>query len=143
MAVRVINVMNKYDPCPCGTGKVYDKCCKKFHDGILPAKAVELMRSRYCAYAINLAEYIIDTTHKDNPNRVEDRSAWKSSLESFSTRVKFERLKVLSFEENKGEATVTFKAFLSQDGHDISFVEESKFKRENGKWLYLSGVISD
>lgn len=49
--------------CLCCSGKSYSDCCKLFHlNKKLPKTAEELMRSRYCAYAIPNGEYLILTT---------------------------------------------------------------------------------
>lgn len=37
--------------CPCFSGKPYGECCKPFHDGKKNPQPVEVMRSRYAAYA--------------------------------------------------------------------------------------------
>ena len=47
--------------CPCGTGKAYAKCCQIFHLGAYPDTAEQLMRSRYSAYALRDAQYLIKT----------------------------------------------------------------------------------
>ncbi|MEA2050584.1 MAG: YchJ family metal-binding protein, partial [Campylobacterota bacterium] len=47
--------------CPCGSGNKYKKCCQPFHKGILPQTALQLMRSRYCAFSITNYKYIIKT----------------------------------------------------------------------------------
>ena len=63
--------------CPCGTGLRYSECCKPIHKGLREAAdAVELMRSRYSAYARSLVDYIIKTTHPDNPSYKKDRDQW-------------------------------------------------------------------
>ena len=53
--------------CPCGSLKKYKKCCKLFHDDIKkPSNALELMKSRFSAFAFCKSDYIIKTTHKKN-----------------------------------------------------------------------------
>ena len=60
--------------CPCNSGKKYSNCCKTLHDGVFPESALSLMRSRYSAYALQKSEYIIHTTHPDNPNYEKNHS---------------------------------------------------------------------
>ena len=66
----------KFSPnnvCPCGSTKKYKKCCKPFHDKIFsPKTALELMKSRFCAFAVLNAEYIIFTSHENNPDFTND-----------------------------------------------------------------------
>ena len=53
--------------CPCGSLKKYKKCCKLFHDNIKkPSNALELMKSRFSAFAFFKSDYIIKTTHQKN-----------------------------------------------------------------------------
>ncbi|MCG3708998.1 SEC-C domain-containing protein [Aliarcobacter butzleri] len=71
--------------CPCGSLKKYKKCCKIFHDNIKkPSNALELMKSRFSAYAFEQSEYIIKTTYKDNPDFSTNISVWKEEIEMFS-----------------------------------------------------------
>ncbi len=126
--------------CPCGNNTKYKKCCKIFHENIeKPKTALELMRSRYCAFALNLSEYIIKTTHKDNLDFTNDILNWKKDIENFSLNTEFKDLEILEFLEGEFESFVTFKATLFQGNQDISFVEKSRFLKENNMWLYVDG----
>lgn len=126
--------------CPCGSLKKYKKCCKIFHDNIKkPSNALELMKSRFSAYAFEQSEYIIKTTYKDNPDFSTNISVWKEEIEMFSKNKNFEKLEILNFEESEFEAFVTFKATLFQNNNDISFIEKSRFKKLDGIWLYVDG----
>jgi len=53
--------------CPCCSLREYDLCCKPFHEGVLPENALQLMRSRYAAYVLNMPDYIVATTHPASP----------------------------------------------------------------------------
>lgn len=132
---------SKYFPCPCASKILYQKCCKVFHDGQLPAKALDLMKSRYSAYALNIPEYIISTTHRDNPNRIDNHEEWEKDLRTFSTKTQFDNLKIEEFMDGEDKATVVFTASLRQSGQDVSFTEKSTFLKEGEKWFYLSGEI--
>jgi SEC-C motif domain protein len=50
-------------PCPCGSGKGYAACCGLLHAGAPAADAEALMRSRYSAYVLGLADYLRATWH--------------------------------------------------------------------------------
>lgn len=130
--------------CPCGSLKKYKKCCKIFHDNIKkPSNALELMKSRFSAYAFEQSEYIIKTTYKDNPDFSTNISVWKEEIEMFSKNKNFEKLEILNFEESEFEAFVTFKATLFQNNNDISFIEKSRFKKLGDIWLYVDGKFYD
>lgn len=125
--------------CPCGSQKIYQECCQKYHQGILPENAELLMRSRYSAYALHHAPYIIATTHPKNSRYQNDLKKWTKEILEFSQNTLFEKLEVLEFEEGNEIAFVTFIAHLSQRGKVVSFKEKSRFEKVEGKWLYLSG----
>jgi len=127
--------------CPCGSGKMYAECCGMYHKGILPTKALELMRSRYSGYALNLADYIMETTHPDNPHYQTDKAAWKKSLQQYNKLTLFDGLTIIEFTDGDLEAFVTFHAQTRQRGRDTSFTERSRFLKVNGRWLYHSGVM--
>jgi SEC-C motif-containing protein len=59
--------------CPCGSGYLYPDCCGPLHDGEAPAPtAMALMRSRYCAFALGRAGYLLDTWHPSTrPDQLE------------------------------------------------------------------------
>ncbi len=128
------------DNCPCGSLIKYKKCCKPFHEDIkTPINALELMKSRYCAYAIEKSEYIISTTHQKNRDFNTDTKVWNNDILDFSRNTKFEKLEILEFIDGQTESFVTFKANITQNKQDVSFIEKSRFVKENGKWQYIDG----
>ena len=132
------------DICPCGSLKKYKKCCKPFHDKItFPKTALELMKSRFSAFAVLIADYIIFTTHENNSDYISDLKSWNQDIMNFSKNTRFERLEILDFIEGEVESFVTFKATLFQDNTDISFIEKSRFLKVEDKWLYVDGQFID
>jgi SEC-C motif-containing protein len=131
------------NPCPCGSQKKYKKCCKVFHDGNLPTTALKLMKSRYSAFAVHKAEYIIATTHSQNQDFTSDISSWKKGILDFCENTSFNGLEIIDFIDGELESYVTFKAILEQANQDATFTEKSRFLKENGKWLYVDGKFID
>ena len=132
------------DICPCGSTKKYKKCCKPFHDKItFPKTALELMKSRFSAFAVLIADYIIFTTHENNSDYISDLKLWNQDIMNFSKNTRFERLEILDFIEGEVESFVTFKATLFQDKNDISFIEKSRFLKTEGIWKYVDGQFID
>lgn len=125
--------------CPCGSGQAYKVCCQPFHEGKLPETALQLMRSRYSAYALHLPSYIMETTHPDNPHFNPDTIAWGQSISSFCLNTVFNKLEILNHQPLGNHATVTFVAHLTQNHKDASFQEQSYFEKVKGKWLYFNG----
>jgi SEC-C motif domain protein len=125
--------------CPCKSGQAYDRCCSPYHHGKDPENALALMRSRYSAYALELADYIIRTTHPTNPDYRSNLETWKKEILHFCQNTDFLNLKIHEFIDGENVAYVTFTAFLKQKGQDLSFKEKSLFLKEEQKWFYKSG----
>jgi SEC-C motif-containing protein len=124
-------------PCPCNSGYKYKKCCQKYHKGALPANALLLMRSRYSAYALGLADHIIRTTHHDNSDFTDALERWREDILTFCEKTDFKGLKIIEFLDGKDESYVTFEASLSSG----MLKEKSRFLKENGIWLYVDGIF--
>lgn len=123
--------------CPCKSQKKYNDCCRPYHEKTLcPSDAVALMRSRYSAYALALADYIIKTTHPDHIQMSMKIWQWREQILQFSQETEFLDLEILAFEELPGKAYVTFTASLRQQEKDVSFTEKSLFELKDGIWLY-------
>ena len=142
----------KKSSCPCGSGKSYSNCCKKYHTGEkLPDTAEELMRSRYTAYAKGLVDYVVQTTHPDNSAAKEDIKTLRDDVRATCDKITWDKLVILGNESgNDDEAFVTFKTYFkvvgqqgqrAQGFHTQSFIERSRFLRRpsDGAWLYVDG----
>lgn len=128
--------------CPCQNDHLYKVCCYPFHIGERqPQNPLELMKSRYSAYAMKLSDYIMDTTHPKNPQYETDRAHWKAQIDQFCYQTIFLNLEILSYSHNHYEGYVTFRASLEQKGQDVSFEEKSHFVYENSQWMYLNGQV--
>ncbi|MCK5293500.1 MAG: SEC-C domain-containing protein [Arcobacteraceae bacterium] len=127
--------------CPCGSKNKYKKCCQPFHKGKLPKTALELMKSRYSAYVVKNIDYIIKTTHKENLDFTIQIKQWKDDVLLFCEESNFIKLEILETNLNDLESFVTFKVELQIKNKDESFVEKSKFLKENNMWLYHSAIV--
>ncbi|MDP3464691.1 MAG: YchJ family metal-binding protein [Sulfuricurvum sp.] len=126
-------------PCPCHSGEKYKKCCQPYHKGILASNALKLMRSRYSAFAMELGEYVIRTTHPNNSDYSCETALWEKSILDFSRNNEFSGLKIIEFIEGEEVAYVTFQAILSEG----SFTEKSRFLKVDTQWLYESGAFTE
>ncbi|MCH9626941.1 MAG: hypothetical protein S4CHLAM2_05730 [Chlamydiales bacterium] len=90
------------------------------------------MRSRYSAYALGNADYIMRTTHSEHPDKQLAPSEWKEQIKAFCQATQFTGLEILQAEGD----TVTFRAGLQQGGKDVSFTEKSAFGKEGAFWRY-------
>lgn len=125
--------------CPCHSGEKYKKCCQPYHRGSLPSNAQKLMRSRYSAFALGLADYIMATTHPNNSDFTDDIEQWKQSVLSFSENTRFLGLTITEFIDGEYLAFVTFEAKLDNG----LLKEKSRFLKEDGRWLYESGAFTE
>jgi len=122
--------------CPCHSGKAYKECCGPYHAGTPAPTAAALMRSRYAAYALKLVDYVIATTHPDNPEQPLDRAG----LLEFCEHTEFAGLEILDFQEGAALSTVTFRPRLKQGDKELVYIEKSLFEKVDGKWLYKDFV---
>ena len=118
--------------CYCGNSISFQDCCEPYIKGIKNATTAEvLMRSRYSAFAVGAADYLVNTTHisKRRYHNKRDILAWSQAN-------KWLKLEVLT----STETTVTFKAYyLDENLKAQVHYEHSTFKLEDGKWFYVDG----
>ena len=129
--------------CPCGSQDSYKNCCKPLHRGEPAKSAVQLMRSRYSAYALSLPDYIIATTHPLSPHHLENKFAWRRAVTNFCRHSSFQKLKIINFWQGEQTATVTFTAYLEQKMKEATFTEKSFFEKIHHRWFYLNGQLSN
>ncbi len=95
------------------------------------------MRSRFAAYALGKANYILKTTHPNSVYFEKDRAKWEKAVLQFSETTEFVKLEIV----DSGEDWVFFIAHLKQYGKTVLLQERSHFQKVGGKWLYLSGQV--
>jgi SEC-C motif-containing protein len=142
------------EPCNCGSGIAYAKCCGRIHrskdvaDALALVRPSEVVRARYTAYAKRVVDFIVASTHPDNPSYANDVEHWKKKIES-NCYDNFVLNKCVILEEldlSETVATVKFLARMTHrdTGERTAFVETSTFERDKvtGAWLYRDGVIT-
>lgn len=116
-------------PCPCHSGLAYVDCCQPLHHGLIATTPEALMRSRYCAFALRLSDYLLQSWHPSTrPEQLDLQGSpdWKS-------------LQIITTDQKDARGRVHFRA-LYQTGKRWGFLEEeSDFVFEAGHWYYLSG----
>lgn len=121
--------MAKSQSCPCG-GESYATCCEPLHDGAVTARtAVELMRSRYSAYATGRTSYVFRTWHP----RTRPASVDATSLVWVGLTVR----EVVGGCPDDETGTVEFEASYRDQGTPGVLRERSRFVRHRGRWVYL------
>ncbi|WP_307364030.1 YchJ family protein [Microbacterium murale] len=120
--------------CPCLSGDTYESCCGPLLTGAAAAPTAErLMRSRFTAFAVGDAAYLLRSWHPSTrPNDVD-----------LDPDVRWTRLDILGTEAGGPFDTtgfVTFEAFYRENRVQTSLKERSRFVREDKVWTYLDGV---
>ena len=122
------------DSCPCGKPLAYANCCARWHAGAAAADAETLMRSRYSAYVLGRADYLLATWHPSTRPDHLDLDA--------EPRPKWLGLTVKRHVVTAPDAAmVEFVARYRVAGRGRRLHEISRFIREAGQWYYLDGEV--
>ena len=116
--------------CPCGLGDDYDACCGRLHAGTPAPTAEALMRSRYSAFAVGDAGYLLRTWHP----------AARPPALTLDPALAWTRLAVLETDGGglfDAAGTVAFRAVYTAAGQRGVLAETSRFVRHEGRWTYL------
>ncbi|MFD0384940.1 YchJ family protein [Streptomyces stramineus] len=91
------------------------------------------MRSRFCAFAVHDAAYLLRTWHPSTrPDELD-----------FDPGQRWTRLEILGTTQGTPfhqEGTVEFRAHYSVRGHSDAQQENSRFVRVDGHWVYLDAI---
>lgn len=122
--------------CPCLRGEPFDRCCEPFLNGTATAPTAEhLMRSRYSAFSVGDADYLLKTWHSSTaPTELtlDPQQRWY--------RLDVHRTSEGGLMDQTGE--VEFSAYYRHpDGNGV-LRESSRFVREDNRWVYLDGVLA-
>ncbi len=123
--------------CPCCSNKNYTDCCGRYLDGTESAPTAEaLMRSRYTAYTLLREDYVLSTWHAstrpDKLELVEDALSKWLGLELKRHQP-----------QDADHAIVEFTAKYKINGRAFRLHEVSRFVREDGRWFYVDGELSE
>jgi SEC-C motif domain protein len=127
-------------PCPCGRlgpskqALAIGNCCGRFlhdFDGTPAPDAESLMRSRYSAFVLERADYLLATWH----------ASQRPTLIDFDASVKWLGLDVRQHRQlDATHAEVEFVARQKCPGMAaVRLHERSRFVREAGRWFYVGG----
>jgi SEC-C motif-containing protein len=121
--------------CPCCSGKAYAECCGPLHAGeSRAASAEQLMRSRFSAFAVGNAAYLLRSWH----------SSTRPARLDLDPGTRWTRLEILGSSDGgpfHTEGTVEFRAYYrDRGGAEEHRHENSTFAREDGAWVYVSAL---
>lgn len=121
--------------CPCGSGQALAACCGRWHAGPDHLKAPDaqaLMRSRYSAFVLQDADYLLQTWHpRTRPGHID-----------FEPGLRWLGLQVKRHAPTEvGQAEVEFVARSKLGGRAHRLHETSRFVLEGGRWYYVDGTL--
>jgi SEC-C motif-containing protein len=128
--------------CPCGRlgpGRKplsLAQCCGRYigHLDDTPARDAEsLMRSRYTAYVLGDARYVLDTWYV--ATRPDANVGFEAGTKWLGLEVRDHRA------IDASHAEVEFIARYRVAGRGVRLHERSRFLREEGRWYYVDGDI--
>lgn len=93
------------------------------------------MRSRYTAYALHNADYLMATW---------DATVRPKAIDFSRENIDWQRLEIMAVKKGglkDSKGMVEFKAFYLEDGEEHVMHEISRFTKINGRWFYLNGVV--
>ena len=124
--------------CYCGSGAVFDICCKPLLTECVYAETAEqLMRSRYSAFCTKNDHHLISTLHPSQRQQDDQQT-----LDESIARKHWILLTIISTNQGKkadDKGTVEFIAQYEHNGSFHQHHELSSFVKEDGQWFYVSG----
>lgn len=145
-------------PCPCGSGEVYGKCCMPYHKGgKWPTTPELLFRARYSGFITKEKDFIYKTTDPSHMEIVGKTPAQlKDDINLSCTNLFFEEMQILKEEpgENEDEQYITFRMWYrfiaefkgtrgrvtrkaTERGELLTRTEKSLFRKIGGKWWFI------
>lgn len=122
--------------CPCCSGEQFDDCCQRILRGEVDAATAEqLMRSRFSAFAVSDAAYLLTSWHPDTAPKVIDLDPTQRWY-----RLDIHRVQAGGLLDRTGG--VEFSAHYRHPEGNGVLREASRFVREDGRWLYLDGTVA-
>ncbi|WP_318243950.1 MULTISPECIES: YchJ family protein [Oerskovia] len=130
--------------CPCLSGETYGACCGRYHRGLAAGgsdtvgapTAEALMRSRYAAFAVGDADYLLATWHpstRPTDLDLDDDVTWRRlDVVATSAGGPLDRTGVVEFVAHYRSAETRERGSL----HEVS-----AFVREGGRWYYVDGDV--
>ena len=123
--------------CPCGSGKPYADFCQPFITGeSKPSSPVALMRSRFTAFSLKEADYLVRTLAAEKVAEKGGETSLRKELYHTMIQVAWLGLKVMDTDmDGPDRGIVEFAAFFDRAGRLGQLHERSRFIKEGGEWV--------
>jgi SEC-C motif-containing protein len=114
--------------CPCGSTLDFNACCGRLiQQGISAQNAEQLMRSRYTAYTLADAQYLLKTWHPDHRPELD--------IDELN-KMQWLRLEVVNTKLGLKKSIVEFNAYYLEEEVEQCLHEVSEFKKIKNRWYY-------
>jgi len=129
-------MLDPFIPCACFSGETFGACCGPYLLAAQPPPTAEsLMRSRFSAFQLHQADYILQswdlTTRPKQLGFEKDERRWSS----------LEIVKTIGGSASDERGVVEFKARYELGEETYLFHEVSRFIRSRGQWVYLDATF--
>lgn len=127
----------------------YADCCQPYHDvldsnddkvnNVKAESAERLMRTRYSAFVLQKADYIVKTTVPAQQALLD-----VNAIEQWARETNWAGLEIVSHTAKLGKrhAQVEFKAYYTKsDGQQAAHHELSSFVQVDGRWYFLDPTV--
>jgi SEC-C motif-containing protein len=129
------------DPCPCGLGIKFKKCCALYLDGRESENAERLLRVRHAAQVIQNNKFLWESMHPQAPRRLKDYWSHFEHEQKLLKDLDYKSLKIVDLREGKpDEVRIVQYVTVWEGEHDLSYIEESLFRLFEGRWFYVDGL---
>jgi len=120
--------------CPCCSTRNLDDCCGPIIQGAIIAPTAEaLMRSRYTAFAMRKLDHV-EQTHA--PEVYNDFN--RAEAERLAEECEWRGLEIRKSSETGDTAEIEYVLKFRLEQQNIAKVAVSRFRRENGRWLFVN-----
>lgn len=123
--------------CPCGSARNFGDCCAPLLNGQTLASSPEaLMRSRYSAHVCANIDYLMATWAPEVRQQIDP-----DTVRQWATSATWLGLTVIRHTTSGDSGNVEFIArYRDADGELQAHHEHSRFRRDQGIWLFVDGT---
>mgnify|MGYP000176840788 CR=1 FL=1 len=115
--------------CPCQSGLDYRQCCQPLHEGKPAPSPQALMRSRFCAFALNNTAYLTSSWHHSQ----------RPATLTLDSDEQWLALEILDSGQDADTGMVRFHATFFEQGKFQRLQELSRFHHDGHHWRYVDG----
>ncbi|MFP2770832.1 YchJ family protein [Oceanisphaera sp. KMM 10153] len=126
--------------CYCHSQQPFELCCQPYLQDVSPAPTpLALMRSRYSAFVLGLGDYLLQSWHSETRGALTVDELSQTGLDTDWLDLSIVFARGTPTDE---EGVVEFKVRYKENGRIVTLHEQSRFVREQSRWMYHSGQLN-